>query len=200
MYDRPDGGFSNRKVPLITFVIYGPIEEPVAGAFQGSIESYIYSIGRELEKFPSFMRIYRNNPKITTFQNQNNILLEDMQDVEGNLKIGLTDVTFYSPSDRKNIFGSGNSEGMSVFSLTRFRKECPGKREFFNNIEKESIKFLSLALGIPNCPDPRCIITYHRHVTDLDLNDYVCPDCRKAIIDKMNDFFYVSNLSDGARA
>jgi predicted Zn-dependent protease len=200
MYDIPDGGFSNKKSPLITFVIYGPIEEPVARAFQGSIESYIYSIGRELEKFPSFVRIYRKTPEITVSQNQDNILLDDMKAVEGNLKIGLTDVTFYSPSDRKNIFGSGNSEGMSVFSLTRFRKECPSQRVFFNQIGKESIKLLSLALGIHSCPDTRCIITYHRHVTDLDLNDYVCPECRKAIIGELNDVLRVVNTSDGARA
>jgi len=198
MYDKPDGGLFNKKNPVIAFVIYGPIEEPVAEAFKGSIESYIYSIGRELEQFPSFSRICRKIPKITTSQNQKYALLDDIKNVEGNLKIGLTDVTFYSESDRKNIFGFGGV-GISVFSLTEFRKECPDKREFFNRVEKESIKMLSLALGIPDCLDTRCIITYHRHVTDLDLNDYVCPDCRKAIIDEMNDILRAVNTSDGAR-
>jgi len=200
MYDTPDGGMVNKKNPMITFVIYGPIEEPVAGAFQGSIESYIHSISSELEQFPSFVRINRQTPKITTSRDQHTTLFKDMNDIEGNLKIGLTDVILYSPKDRKNMFGYGNPGGMAIFSLIRFRNECSNKRAFFDLIQKESIKILSMALDMPPCTKNSCVITYHRNVTDLDLNDSVCPDCRNTIIAEMNNVFHVVNTPDGACA
>jgi hypothetical protein len=108
MNESADGGISNKERPGITFIIYGPIKESAAGAFQGSIESYIYSIGRELEQFPSLTRIKKKTPEIKTSENQHCILFEDMKTVGWSLKIGLTDVTLYSPSDKKNMFGYGN--------------------------------------------------------------------------------------------
>jgi predicted Zn-dependent protease len=199
MNERTDGGISNKEKPGITFIIYGPIEESAAGAFQGSIESYIYSIGDELEQFPSFIRIQKKAPDINTSENQHYILFEDMKTIGGNLKIGLTDVTLYSPSDKKNMFGYGNPGGMAIFSLTRFRNECQSKQLFLKMIEKESIKFLSLALNIPHCSKKSCIICYHRHVTDVGLNDTVCPECRGAIIREMNESLRIDDASDWER-
>jgi hypothetical protein len=54
--------------------------------------------------------------------------------------------------------------------------ESQNLRIFFDIIEKESIKFLSLALGVQHCTKKRCIITYHCEIADLGPDDSVCPN------------------------
>jgi len=183
-----DGGFIGKDRPGVTFIVYGRIDEATTTTVYEALESYFSSIEDYLAKFPSLVYVNRKIPEIRTSQNQQHYYFEDMNNLEGGIKIGLTEGELYSPADKRNIFGYGNHEGSGIFSLARFRKNCSNRRLFYNRIAKESIKILSLALQVSSCTQPNCIISYHRHVEDLDTNNSVCPKCQKEMIVEINNY------------
>jgi len=188
MADMSDGGFLRKDWPGVSFIVYGRIDSTTTETVREALESYLDSIGDKLTKFPKFMQMDRNIPEIRTSQNQQHYYFDDMRHVEGNVRIGLTEGGLYSPADGRNIFGYGNHDGSGIFSLARFRKECANKRLFYHRIGKQSIKILSLALQVSSCSQLNCIVSYHRHVEDLDRNDSICPKCQKEMIMEINGY------------
>ena len=188
MTDMSDGGFLRKDWPGISFIVYGRIDTETTETVREALESYFDSIGDELPKFPVFMQMNRSIPAIRTPHNQQQYYFEDMRQVEGNIKIGLTEGELYSPSDGRNLFGYGNHDGSGIFSLVRFRKECSRKQLFYDRIGKQSIKILSLAMQVSSCSQSDCIVSYHRHVEDLDRNNSVCPKCQNEMIMEINDY------------
>lgn len=188
MTDRSDGGFVRKDCPVLSFIVFGRIDTKTTETVRAALESYFDSIGNELSKFPVFIQIDRNIPEIREARNQQQYYFEDMRQVEGNIKIGLTEGELYSPPDGRNMFGYGNHDGSGIFSLARFRKECSMKRLFYDRIGKQSIKVLSLALQVSSCAQSDCIVSYHRHVEDLDRNTAVCPKCQNEMIMEINEY------------
>jgi predicted Zn-dependent protease len=188
MTDSSDGGFLRKDWPAVSFIVYGRIDTGTTETVREALESYIDSIGEELTRFPVFIQLDRNIPVIRAPHSQEQYYFEDMRQVGGTIKIGLTEGELYSPYDRRNLFGYGNHDGSGIFSLARFRKECSGKRLFYDRIGKQSIKVLSLALQVSSCSQSDCIVSYHRHVEDLDRNTAVCPKCQGEMIVELNDY------------
>lgn len=68
--------------------------------------------------------------------------------------------------------------GAAVVSTRRFEQD-PARMA--GRLEKEVLKGLGMALGLPACPGAGCVMRSHRHCSDLDAEGEPCPRCRSAV-------------------
>jgi predicted Zn-dependent protease len=77
------------------------------------------------------------------------------------------------------LFAHSLNPGVAILSTKRFSPF--NNATMIDRFGKAGIKSLGIALGIPTCQDPKCIMTYHYNLEDFDANIGVCEKCREII-------------------
>jgi predicted Zn-dependent protease len=165
----------------IMFVIMGDVDRDVSYSVLRSLRQFLRSCEQDLEYVPPVKVIRRPGPRIDNELDSEDILMRDIKSVPGKIVLGLTEAGLYDRGMARYIFGNG-SGSTAVMSTRRFRMVPGGKERMKERLGKEIIKVLSLALYTGSCARQDCILVYHRHVEDLDVNVDVCPDCRLSLV------------------
>lgn len=177
-----DGGLKETQKKSITLVAYGNLDKNLFYHLRKSLLEFLGSIENDLGFKVTLESVSRINPEIHSKGTEIDIFVDEMSKIPGNIVIGITSIGLYSLSaypKPRNIFGSGLGEGRGILSNWRFKN----KPNINERMGKEIIKVLGLSCGIYNCRDQNCILTYHRHVEDLDNNEGVCENCKKNLVE-----------------
>jgi predicted Zn-dependent protease len=148
--------------------------------FLRTLREFFASMEHDLGCIPTFPLVHLGMPGHIPRTNQEEAFYEELEHVPGDIIIGVTDEGFYDRGIARFVFGSGRN-GIGTLSTYRFRKETSGNSIFLERMGKELIKILAMACGLSSCPDPGCIVVYHRTMEDMDRNRYVCTTCRGRI-------------------
>lgn len=183
----PDGGTNETELPSVNLVRFGSVEPDLLESLARSVEEFFHFLGDDEIIQPVVFRSRRALPEKIPDTHQGSFLLTHMKPIPGKIVIGVTDIGFYDPQLRRNIFGYG-SGNRGVLSTLRFRKECENRRLLYERLNKEVIKILALASDMSSCSNQHCILTYHRTMQDLDRNTTVCPSCRKKLIASLQNY------------
>jgi len=162
--------------------LFGTIEHDLGQALKGSIQGFINSLGDEIVKKPHVSLKTSPVPAEIDKKCPGFSFLRRLDQLPGEIILGVTDLGLYDRACSRNIFGYGNG-GRGIMSTYRFRTETSDKSVLSQRLSKEIIKILGLACDIHRCNDPDCVLVYHRNVGDLDRNRSVCSHCRRRFID-----------------
>jgi predicted Zn-dependent protease len=175
-----DGVCIEEIKPSITLVRFGNLSEQLFQEINSSLLRFISSLGLETD----IRTLTRNEPEIKTKGEARSVFSRELNNTPGSIVIGVTNQGVYDVD--KYIFGFGGYRS-GILSTYRFRKTVNSPQKIQERLAKEVIKILALATGVPHCSSSRCVITYHRSVTDLDTNTSVCDNCRDKIKMAIND-------------
>ncbi|MFW6173033.1 MAG: hypothetical protein ACOC5T_04750 [Elusimicrobiota bacterium] len=188
---RFDGSIGEDSRKNLKLVVFGRIEDNISYNLQKSLKSFFISIKEDLGFLPSINLIKRPEPEISNLQNSGVMLNGELSKIHGKIVLGVTDLGIYDDFVQRNIFGYGGN-GTGLLSTYRFRQREDGMEKLKERLCKEIIKILGLACGI-SCNEKYCILTYHRFVVDLDVNNDVCPNCREKMIREIKYYMEVDD-------
>lgn len=112
-------------------------------------------------------------------------MLEGIPTAEG-MALGVTDVDLYVPG-LNFVFGEADpGRRVCVISLARLREEFWGRASneelFVERAMKEAVHELGHLLGLPHCPDPKCVMHFSNTLLDTDIKGRgFCERCRRAV-------------------
>lgn len=113
-------------------------------------------------------------------------LLTARQQRGPDLILGVTNVDLYVP-DLNFVFGLADAgQGCAVISLARLDPEFYGEKgdpgRFRERALKEAVHELGHLLGLPHCPNPKCIMFFSNSLADTDRKGPgFCADCRRRL-------------------
>jgi predicted Zn-dependent protease len=193
-------GFQHRsKRPGISIVFFGRIDRDLEDTLIHSLSQFSGSFGELLSVQPEFSCFHLPNPHKLPNANQETVFFPLLEQVKGNIVIGVTGSGFYDPSLHRYVFSYGSWNGRGLLSTYRFRTEIPNRGLFLDRLSKQIIKTLAMACGLGSCSNPECVVSYHRWVEDLDRNRYVCDACRSALIRSFSIFLKQYDNGDDFR-
>lgn len=169
-------------------LLFGAIEHDLAEALRGSLQGFIDSFGDEIGKKPLVFPKSVPEPEEIDQTCGGYSFMRKLDQLPGEITLGVTDAGLYDHGCSRNIFGYGNG-GRGIMSTYRFRTETGDKSVLVQRLSKEIIKILGLACDIGQCNDPGCVMVYHRKVGDLDRNRSVCPRCRNRFIERFQKYY-----------
>jgi len=100
--------------------------------------------------------------------------------------LGIVPVDLYEP-DLNFIFGVASPyTGTSVISLFRLHNSFYGLPEdetiFIERTLKETVHEIGHVLGLPHCPNPKCVMHFSNSIEDTDRKSYYfCESCYKKV-------------------
>ncbi len=197
---RFDGSERPSKHPTVVLVFFEENDDELKGALLGSLEHFFHQFKGELPAHPRVSLRDAQNPGNIPTHNQDRAFFPAIEEINGNIVIGVTETGFYDPSLSRCVFSYGSWSGRGLLSTCRFRTGSPGRRLFLDRLSKQIIKTLALACGLSSCSRPDCIVSYHRWVEDLDRNHGVCDTCRSAFIRSLSGFLKQDDGGDEERA
>ncbi|MFA4876455.1 MAG: hypothetical protein WC586_03505 [Methanoregula sp.] len=163
---------------IITLALYGWTDPELANVLRYSLERFTGTL-QGLPVIPAVSCQYLPVPEKIPAINQERVFLSSLEQVGGNITIGVTGTGFFDPTLGRHLFSYGMSGGRGVLSTYRFQKESNSRSRFLDRMGKQVVKTLALACTLGSCPDPYCIVSYHRWAEDLDRNRYICGSCRE---------------------
>jgi len=173
-----DGGEKKDNKPKISLVVFGDIDDDFSYYILRYLKTFITSFDSELNVIPSFPLIRKPNPPITTLEGRELIFFKEIENIHGDIVLGVTDIGFWGVSPPRFFFGTGgNARGL--VSLYRFKNETSNKTLLKERVGKEVIKILGRACHVGDCQEKDCILIYHWKLDDFDMNRHVCENCRK---------------------
>jgi archaemetzincin len=98
--------------------------------------------------------------------------------------VGITDYDLYKTS-HQFVFGSySEAQRCAVVSTNRLRAEFygepPDENALFQRLLKESVRQIGHTLGLKNCYNARCVMSYANSVFDADnKHSHFCDQCDK---------------------
>jgi predicted Zn-dependent protease len=187
---RLDGALIKKRKPLITMVTYGKINQDLSNHLYESLYKFLQSIDDELECTPEINLIQMPNPRIEEHGKEEEVFLKELDKITGKIVVGVTEIGIYDMVVSRNIFGFGKP-GAGLLSSYRFRESSPKKMK--ERLGKEIIKVFGLAVDVWHCRNENCILSYHRHVQDLDRNHGVCKICTQRFIENINQYMEVQS-------
>jgi predicted Zn-dependent protease len=191
-----DGSQFKSKSPGITLVCFGKMENDLEYTLMQSLNAFFRSIQEHLPVQPGFSCFHFPDPVNLPNENQETLFFPLLEQVDGNIILGVTGTGFYSPFRSRFIFGYGNSTGRGLLSSYRFRLESGSHKQFLDRMSKQIIKTLAMACSLGPCSNPECIVSYHRWVKDLDRNHFVCDTCRTELIQSLSEFLIHDDSKD----
>jgi predicted Zn-dependent protease len=183
-----DGFQKQSEHPVITLLCFGRMEHDLRDTMLQSLQEFFNSLDDDLPRRPVCSCRYEPDPAIIPAVNQQQAFYPLLERTGGNIVLGITGTGFYDPGLSRFIFGYGKSGGIGLLSTYRFRTETTGRRLYLERLGKQIIKTLSMACNMSTCSDKACVVSYHRHVEDLDHNRYVCEPCRKEFVRGLSFF------------
>lgn len=184
---RHDGGTEESDRPVINLVRFDTVEPDLADSLVVSLEGFFRFIGEDEFARPEVRQSRRCLPAKLPDNYQGSFLLNILDNVAGNIVIGITDAVFSDPNLPRKVFGYG-SGGRAVISTYRFRRESSNRRLLYERLDKEIVKILALACDLPVCSNPLCIVIYHKSMVDIDRNTTVCPSCRAQFVRSLGSY------------
>lgn len=114
----------------------------------------------------------------------NDILRRFRLDKVNESALVIVDVDLYSTGSDFVIGVSDASRVSGIMSLVRLRNEFYGQKPdnklFQQRALKEAIRELGHACGVPDCPNPKCVMYFSGKLPDTDKKrSSMCHDCRK---------------------
>ena len=197
---RDDGSERPSKHPTVALVFFEERDHELKDALLGSLEQFFDQLKGELPAQPRFSLWNAQNPGTIPAHNQDRAFFPVIDEMNGNIVIGVTETGFYDPSLSRCVFSYGSWSGRGLLSTYRFRTESPDRSLFLDRLSKQIIKTLAMACGLSSCSRPDCIVSYHRWVEDLDRNRGVCDTCRTAFIRSLSEFLKQDDGGDEYRA
>jgi predicted Zn-dependent protease len=197
---RFDGSERPSQHPTVALVFFEERDHELKDALLGSLEQFFDHLRGELPARPRFSVWDAQNPEAIPTHNQDRAFFPVIEEINGNIVIGVTETGFYDPSLSRCVFSYGSWSGRGLLSAYRFRIESPDRRHFLDRLNKQIIKTLAMACGLGSCSRPECIVSYHRWVEDLDRNRGVCDTCRTAFIQSLSEFLKQEDGGDEYRA
>jgi predicted Zn-dependent protease len=182
MYE--DGVYVKEDKPSMTLVNFGEVSQTRFELINNSLIKFLSSL--ELNTTPEIRIISKRNPFIKFKEDSEPAFSNEIDNISGNIVIGVTDHGIYDRAIDKYIFGFGRYRS-GILSTYRFRNTINSPQKIRERLSKEIIKILALSTGVAHCSSSTCIITYHRSVTDLDTNTWVCDECRDNMKRVIND-------------
>jgi predicted Zn-dependent protease len=88
------------------------------------------------------------------------------------------------PAEREEIHVvKGHAAVILNLAVLGHRREDDGESEsFLRRVEKESVRAVGMALGMPPCPFPRCALLPHINEATLDMKARTpCPPCMQKL-------------------
>lgn len=181
--DKHCGVLIKGRKSLITLVNWGDVDSDLFNHILRSLQEFLHSLSADLEYKPEINIVQKPLPEIMGLGREEEVFSRELRYVGGKIVLGITDNGIYEGS--RNIFGFGWS-GIGLLSTYRFRKTPYGKMK--ERLGKEIIKIFGLAIDVWHCNQENCILSYHRHIEDLDYNHQVCEECRKQFIKNINQY------------
>ena len=194
-----DGGERPSKHPSVALVFFEENDDELKDALLESVEQFFDWLKGELPAKPRFSLWNARNPENIPAQNQDRVFFPLLEEVNGNIVLGITGTGFYDPSLPRFVFSYGSWSGRGLLSTYRFRTETHNRRLYLDRLRKQIIKTLAMACGLGSCSNPDCVVSYHRWVEDLDRNRYVCNSCRSALIRSLSVFLKQYDSGDDYR-
>lgn len=176
-----------KKQISVTLVPFGQVEDDITYAIMKALKEFFSSIEDELECVPSFNVIRRPDPVFEKLYNRDSILLWELEKVPGKIVLGITDAGIWAYDPPRCIFGTGHS-GNGILSTVRFKEKADGREKLKARLGKEALKVLGMACGMGHCSSDNCLLTYHRHVQDLDRNGCMCNKCLKELTEYIRQY------------
>ncbi len=100
---------------------------------------------------------------------------------EADFVLGLTDVELYSVHSNSVVSEVHLQARSAVIALGRLREFLMGERPeevLFDRLYKEALRSIGHMLGLPPCPNPRCVMYPSRTPFETDLKQATfCPEC-----------------------
>jgi len=186
-----DGIQYNQKRPGITLVCFGRIEHELRDELLHSLGSLLDSLEEFIPIRPVVSCFHEPDPLRIPAVNQEVSYFPLLEQIGGNIVLGVTNTGFFDPSKSRYIFSYGHVDGRAALSALRFRKECATRQLFLERMGKQILKTLAMACTLSSCADTGCIVSYHRWAKDLDRNQYVCEPCRQDLIRNLKFFLNV---------
>ncbi len=105
-------------------------------------------------------------------------------DSRGEIVLAVTDFDLYKTSHQFVFGSSSEAQRCAVVSTHRLRAEFYGEpvdeNALFQRLLKESVRQLGHALGLKNCYNARCVMSYANSVFDTDnKHSHLCEQCDK---------------------
>lgn len=186
-----DGIQYNQKRPGITLVCFGRIEHELRDELLHSLGSLLDSLEEFIPIRPVVSCFHEPDPLRIPAVNQEVSYFPLLEQIGGNIVLGVTNTGFFDPAKSRYIFSYGHVDGKAILSALRFRKECATRQLFLERMGKQILKTLAMACTLSSCADTGCIVSYHRWAKDLDRNQYVCEPCRQDLIRNLKFFLNV---------
>jgi len=182
-----DGGEYPSKHPTVALVFFEENDDELKGALLESVEQFFDWLKSELPAQPRFSLWNAQNPGTIPPHNQDRVFFPVLEQVNGNIVLGITGTGFYDPSLPRYVFSYGRWNGTALLSSYRFRTETPNRELCLDRLRKQIIKTLAMACGLDSCSDKECVVSYHRWVEDLDKNRYVCKTCKTEFVQSLSE-------------
>jgi archaemetzincin len=112
-------------------------------------------------------------------------MLEGIPRAKG-MALGVTEVDLYVPG-LNFVFGEADpGRGVCLISLARLREEFWGRASneelFVGRAVKEAVHESGHLLGLPHCPDPKCVMHFSNSLLDTDVKGRgFCERCGRAM-------------------
>lgn len=195
MQQYDSGGERPSKHPTVALVFFEEEDYELKDTLLASVEEFFDWLKGDLQAQPRISLWNARNPENIPAQNQDRVFSPLLDEVNGNIVLGVTRVGFYDPSLPRFVFSYGSWSGRGLLSTYRFRTESPNRSLYLDRLRKQIIKTLAMACGLGVCSRPDCVVSYHRWVEDLDRNRCVCDRCRSSLIQSLSDFLDVATLN-----
>jgi len=188
MQQYDSGGERPSKHPTVALVFFEEQDYELRDTLLASVEEFFDWLKGELSAQPRFSLWNARNPENIPTQNQDRVFFPLLEEVNGNIVLGITGTGFYDPSLPRFVFSYGSWSGRALLSTYRFRTESHNRSIYLDRVRKQIIKTLAMACGLSACSRPDCVISYHRWIEDLDRNQCVCDRCRSSLIQSLSGF------------
>jgi predicted Zn-dependent protease len=189
--------YTVKKQSRIILVFFGDNDPEIEKVLVNSLDHFFTSIHEELPVIPIIVCRHDPMPKNIPLRNQYQVFFSALQKINGNIVIGLTDTEISDSVQPRQVFCYGQADGRGMLSLYRFRKEAHHKKVLLERVRKYILKVLALACTVDTCPDPGCIVSYHRQTEEVDRNRYICEACRDDFVRNLAFFLSVPEGNQG---
>lgn len=177
-----DGCEFPSKHPTVTLVFFGHVDPDLPEPLLNSLNLFFDSLNGDIPVRPEIFQRQVPSPEKIPKQDQNSAFFPVIEEMPGNIVIGVTNEGFYDSFRQRYIFSYGGWDGRGLLSTYRFRTETKGRRLMIERLNKQILKTLAMACGLGSCSDQSCIVSYHRFVEDLDRNQCICERCRSEFV------------------